>query len=867
MERKSFTCRLAGPVLCTVILLMASCTDDMDQPRLSDRILFTSEIQNAWSSSAASGAAKSRSSVSVMQAEGIFPLYLHTLCADSIKMVSLSDTLPATRFTPVNQNNMYDTFGVFAYAYTTSWDSSQSPNYMYDVSVSRTGKSWMPSSAHYWPGSAYKMKFFAYAPKGVAAYQLSEQDAGVPAITCMVPESVADQQDLLVAASDEVSGNSGSAVNLTFRHALTAVRFVCGRDMKAGTVKSVALKGVNSTGTYSLGSDSWSRIGSPKDFVQTLNKTADGTDSQEITVGAQTFMMIPQTLPDDAFIEVVFNDGKADHTLTSSLKGTSWPMGKTITYKISTTSINWEYTLSVLPPGTYSFKGGSSAYSITSYRENSVTKEPVSWQAEFSTDRGKTWKPTKPDWLSAFSSGNTGEGSLTAVAYTATVAPQTGSSESSHTDELRRRPSKGSKGMPYNLSNDRGEAAIQNTANCYVVSAPGDYCFPLVYGNAIKGGADNRSAYFYDFDAEFVLKNFINHLGAPVRFPKIYENAGCEARSCKLLWQDAPGLVSDVALYDNGHSVRFTVGKATIQQGNAVVAVFDAGGNIMWSWHIWVTDTDVQATKKVVNADGIPCQMMAVNLGWCDGEHVTFARRECRVRIKADEEVRTFVIVQDPFELDYGGNSPYFQWGRKDPLYPGDIGTLETKYWYDGNGRISNDNPLTSVSQDGKDCIVWGILNPQKLNRNQGMDNTYVNLWDTESNVPYMDGETPTKSIYDPCPVGFRLPRGMEFTGFSKTGNTAEEEDMNVSGSYAKGWNFYTGPDGTGETIFFPATGSRYGSENPGKLNRIGLDILVYVAASFGISNGYYLWATNVGIWLNTYTSRQGAFSIRPVHD
>lgn len=364
-----------------------------------------------------------------------------------------------------------------------------------------------------------------------------------------------------------------------------------------------------------------------------------------------------------------------------------------------------------------------------------------------------------------------------------------------------------------------------------------------------------------------MLKNFINHLSAPVRFPKIYENAGCEARSCKLLWQDAPGLVSDVALYDNGHSVRFTVGKATIQQGNAVVAVFDAGGNIMWSWHIWVTDTDVQATKKVVNADGIPCQMMAVNLGWCDGEHVTFARRECRVRIKADEEVRTFAIVQDPFELNYGGNSPYFQWGRKDPLYPGDIGTLETKYWYDGNGRISNDNPLTSVSQDGKDCIVWGILNPQKLNRNQGMDNTYVNLWDAESNVPYMDGETPTKSIYDPCPVGFRLPRGMEFTGFSKTGNTAEEEDMNVSGSYAKGWNFYTGPDETGETIFFPATGSRYGSENPGKLNRIGLDILVYVAASFGISNGYYLWATNVGIWLNTYTSRQGAFSIRPVHD
>ena len=867
MNKYKFTLQTLKTVLFGISLFTTSCMDDIDCPHLSDCILFSPEIQTSHSSPASDEAIKFRSSASLMQTEGKVPLYLHTFYTDSIKMGALNDTLPITRFAPATQNNMYDTFGVSAYAYTTSWDGSQSPNYMYDVSVNKAGGSWMPSSIHYWPGSAYKMKFFAYAPKEATAYQLSGQVPGAPVITCIIPDNVADQQDLLVAVSDEISGNYNAAVNLTFRHALTAVRFVCGRDMKVGVVKSVTLKGVNSEGTYSFDMNEWSHIGSPKDFTQTLNKAASGTESQEITTEAQTFMMVPQTLPDNAFIEVVFNDGKADYTLTSSLKGTSWPMGKTITYKISTTSINWEYTLSVISPEAYSFKGGSSKYSITSYKENSVTKEPASWQAEFSTDGGKTWSPTKPDWLSAFSSGNSGEGSLMAVDYTATVSPQAGSSKSSHTEELRRRPSKGNKEMPYNLSNERGEAAIQNTANCYVVSSPGDYVFPLVYGNAIKQGLDNKSAYFYDFDNEYILKNFINHLGAPIRFPNIYDNVGCEAHSCKLLWQDAPGLVSDVALYDNRHSIRFTVSKTTIQQGNAVIAVCDAEGNIMWSWHIWVTDLDVQNTKKVVSYYGKSSQMMTVNLGWCDGEGITFAGRECRVRIMAGEEVRTFAIVQDPFELEYGGNCPYFQWGRKDPLYPGDIGTLETKYWYDNNGRVSNDNPLTSYSQDGNACIVWGIMNPQKLNRNSGMDNHYINLWDAGSNVPYLDDETPTKSIYDPCPVGFHLPRGWEFTGFSKKGSTGNAADMNVSGPFANGWNFYTELNGIGETVFFPAVGSRYGSENTGTPNRIGLDVLVHAAAPAGIHNCYYFWATSTGIWPNTSTGRQGAFPIRPVHE
>ena len=111
-----------------------------------------------------------------------------------------------------------------------------------------------------------------------------------------------NQQDLLVAASDELPGNSNTSVALTFRHALTAVRFVCGSDMKAGTIKSVTLKGVNSTGTYNFGTHTWSGIGAVKDFSQTLGKASSGTPDEAITTEAQTFMMVPQTLPDGAVI-------------------------------------------------------------------------------------------------------------------------------------------------------------------------------------------------------------------------------------------------------------------------------------------------------------------------------------------------------------------------------------------------------------------------------------------------------------------------------------------------------------------------------------------------------------------------------------
>lgn len=136
-----------------------------------------------------------------------------------------------------------------------------------------------------------------------------------------------------------------------------------------------------------------------------------------------------------------------------------------------------------------------------------------------------------------------------------------------------------------------------NTANSYIVNAPGTYTLPLVYGNAIVNGSTNESAYKTKNTGEGILKTFINHLGLGITSPYIYENKDANgnnlsAQNAELLWQDVNGLVTDVQLTDGGKALQFKVNKNVIQQGNAVVAISDSEGTIMWSWHIWVTDYD-----------------------------------------------------------------------------------------------------------------------------------------------------------------------------------------------------------------------------------------------------------------------------------
>ena len=854
-------------------ICISSCEDDLKRDKTFTSISFTPEIQAGWGTLARSmtGTDMPRGSVSPLQG-GRTPLYLHTLYTDSIAVSSFSKGEDAaarmTRAARVSAENMYDHFGVSAYAYTGDWDESRTtPSYFHNATATRSGSDYTLSSAYYWPGASYKMRFFAYAPKENARYVFSGQgQAGSPRISVTVPEEVGQQEDLLVARSAELNGNSNTAVALTFNHALTAVRFVCGNDMRGGTVKQVRLKNVYSKGIYNMGTQTWSGLDTPATFSQTLDKVTTGTADEALTSEAQTFMMLPQRLPEDAQIEVLFTDDThTDHTLTADIKGSEWPMGKTVTYKISSSSLNWTYTLDVTALADFTYTGGTQQYRVTSYRQNAQgEKEAAEWTTQSAED-GPTWTDTKPVWLTAFTASGTGGDS--AQPCDATVEAQTGISNDLHTAALKAATAKGSETTPYNLSSSTGGSSVENTANCYVVSAPGYYSLPLVYGNAIKNAATNASAYTSTATGNNILNPFINHAGNGITDPYISGN-GCTPAKAELVWQDAMNLVTDIkynAGY-NGGNISFKVDRSSIRQGNAVIAIKDASDAILWSWHVWVTDEDINNVIEITNHQNVKYNFMPVNLGQCDGNTITYEERSCKVKFTAGDQSKEITIKQLANVIATGSNAPFYQWGRKDPLYPSNGMDNTTKIWYDKEGMPSTANPMQGTFSTGNDCIKNCILNPNLMHNKNFGDNTYYNLWSADNKTTSANDNLVIKTIYDPCPVGFKLPASNAFTGFTTTGESASSSTQ-VNGTWSsleKGWYFYTNSEKT-QHIFFTALGRR--SYTSMLVGGTGRQCLFWSAHSVAKNKNYYLFANSTSVQ-PTYTADRGfGHALRPCQD
>ena len=80
------------------------------------------------------------------------------------------------------------------------------------------------------------------------------------------------------------------------------------------------------------------------------------------------------------------------------------------------------------------------------------------------------------------------------------------------------------------------------------------------------------------------------------------------------------------------------------------------------------------------------------------------------------------------------------------------------------------------------------------------------NYWDVKNATKgYYDKATAksTKTIYDPSPVGYKVPEPEAFTGFTTTGtNSTSKSTFNVLGNWNKGWTYYTGLNKQGATYY-----------------------------------------------------------------
>lgn len=359
MKAKKYLYQTAGKAaaLAACLLLFSCSGDDLadygsaNGGKHSDNICFSISAADKAMAKGASLADSSKAAGEYTAARFVMrspdtddTLCVQTVISDGINVTSFEGGAAATRGVPVTSLETYDSFHVQAHCTDNGTPVSQF--YMDDNATKSDGTVWSTSQVRYWPGENRTLQFFAWAPAN-AAFTATPGSPESTTFEYEVPALAADQKDIVVATTDPYVGNYEQQVPLTFKHILTAVKFETGSQMQPGTIKSVALKGVKKSGTYTAfptgntGEGTWTLNDATADYTQELNKTTTGaeTDGTAVTTKEGTFMMLPQTLPDGAEVEVVFQDGTSgqERTMSASIAGTQWPQGKTVTYKLSIT--------------------------------------------------------------------------------------------------------------------------------------------------------------------------------------------------------------------------------------------------------------------------------------------------------------------------------------------------------------------------------------------------------------------------------------------------------------------------------------------------------------------------------------------------
>lgn len=243
------------------------------------------------------------------------------------------------------QTTMYDQFSVVAQLKNS--DGNIAPRYYMNEVATKQGDVWQPSSSiYYWPDNG-SLRFLAWAPLDA---ELDEspvkpsEDVNKTTIKYTVPVDLSKQRDLVAAATGYNASPAGGVcapVSLQFKHLCTAVVIKTGATMASGTIKSVTIKNVRNSGTYDMLRSAWTLNDATTSYtvspdMATGSTTAEGT---KLNADDATFMLLPQTLGADSQLEVLFHDNISgrDRLLTASLNGAEWPMGKTVTYRLSIT--------------------------------------------------------------------------------------------------------------------------------------------------------------------------------------------------------------------------------------------------------------------------------------------------------------------------------------------------------------------------------------------------------------------------------------------------------------------------------------------------------------------------------------------------
>ena len=263
----------------------------------------------------------------------------------------------------------------------------------------------------------------------------------------------------------------------------------------------------------------------------------------------------------------------------------------------------------------------------------------------------------------------------------------------------------------------------EGTANCYVITEAGWYSFDAT----VKGNGATTEG-----------------IAVP---------AAIAPEGAKLVWETDKEMIKDVEYKDG--KINFTV---TEKKGNALIAATDKAGDIIWSWHIWAPEDKLE---YVETKNGY--KIATMNLG--------------AMKSEATGDVKPYGML--------------YQWGRKDPFpaSPTVTGTTTTvgAPLYDANGNsvsISN----SSWYDVNNNTVAYSIAHPTVCLSNYSQYSSSRDwlaasasndaLWgNPKGNVK--DGSNNytnkgSKSYYDPCPAGYRVPPADVFSYFTASGGYSE---------------------------------------------------------------------------------------------
>ena len=240
--------------------------------------------------------------------------------------------------------------------------------------------------------------------------------------------------------------------------------------------------------------------------------------------------------------------------------------------------------------------------------------------------------------------------------------------------------------------------------------------------------------------------------------------------SASILWETfgtdtAPELLDLISgfCYKDGYIAFQTAD--TFKEGNAVIAAKDASGNILWSWHIWFTD---QPQEHVYNNSA--GTMMDRNLG-----------------------------ATSATPGDVGALGLLYQWGRKDPF----LGSSSISSNTIAKSTITWPSAVASDSSNG--TIDYATANPTTFITFNSKDLDWYYTGDSSTDDTRWTTSSSDKSIYDPCPAGWRVPDGGNNGIWSKAGfgnRTYDSTNEGISFSIS-----------SPSTTWYPASGFRYGSD------------------------------------------------------